>query len=180
MKIALVGFGALLLGGIAFSALLAARPVAIPTAARVAATPAALGPGDPKATYKKGQDVDIHWGSSWWAGSIVDVNGATYRAHYEGYGSGSDEWVTADRLRPRVAEDAAVAQIVDAAPEADAGDPNATYAIGDAVDIRWGSSWWKGRVKQKDGTRYRVGYDGYHSGWDEWVTAVRLRPQSAR
>lgn len=180
LKIAVVGFGVLLLGGMAFSALFAARPATAPAlTSPPAATPTALGPGDPKAIYKKGQEVDIHWGSSWWAGSVVDVNGATYRAHYEGYGSGSDEWVTADRLRTRVAEDAA-AQIVDAAPEADAGDPNATYAVGDAVDIRWGSAWWKGRVKQQDGKRYFVGYDGYHSGWDEWVTAVRLRPRSAR
>ena len=170
----------MLLGGIAFSALLGARSSAVPPTTQAAATPTTLGPGDPKAAYKKGQNVDIHWGSSWWPGSVIDVNGTTYRAHYEGYGSGSDEWVTADRLRPRLVEDASVKEIEDAAPEADAGDPNASYAVGDGVDIRWGSSWWKGSVKRKDGKRYFVGYDGYHSGWDEWVTAVRLRPRSER
>jgi hypothetical protein len=68
----------------------------------------------------------------------------------------------------------------DAAPEADAGDPNATYAAGDAVDIFWGSSWWPGSIKRKDGKRYRIGYQGYGESWDEWVTATRLRPRTAR
>jgi hypothetical protein len=176
----LLGFGVLLLGAIAFSAMLAARSSVAPQAATAAPVPTKLGDGDPNAVYTKGQEVDIQWGSSWWAGSIVEVKEKTYRAHYEGYGSGSDEWVTADRLRPRVTDARQVAEIADAAPEANAGDPNATYAVGDAVDIRWGSSWWKGRVKQKDGKRYFIGYDGYHSGWDEWVTAVRLRPRNAR
>jgi hypothetical protein len=128
--------------------------------------------------YARGQAVDIHWGSSWWPGSLIEVNGSTYRAHYDGYGSGSDEWVAADRLRPRAKDSGAKELVV--ALEADAGDPKATYAAGAVVDVLWGARWWPGNIKQKDGNRYRIGYDGYASSWDEWVTAERLRPRAGR
>jgi hypothetical protein len=162
------------------------------TDAPAAADPTTHGPGDPKAVYAKGQAVDIHWGSSWWPGSVLEIDGNKYRAHYEGYGSGSDEWLLADRLRPRAADDFQALFAADAAAEADAApktdaasatnaaDPNATYSAGDAVDILWNSSWWAGRIKKKDGKRYRIGYDGYGTQWDEWVTAERLRPRTKR
>lgn len=180
LTIAVVGVAVVLSAGIAFSVLRSvATPSATPTTA-VGTTATALGPGDPKAVYSKGQDIDIHWGSTWWPGSVIEVDGATYRAHYEGYGSGSDEWVTADRLRPRATGVADADERPDAAPEADAGDPNATYAVGDAVDIRWGSAWWPGSIKKTDGERYRIAYEGYSETWDEWVTATRLRPRTQR
>ena len=174
--IALAGVGLVVCASAAFILL---RSVPSATVESAAAEPTAHGPGDPKALYSKGQDVDIHWGSSWWPGSVIEVDGTKYRAHYEGYGTGSDEWVLADRLRPRVAEDAA-AESTDAATEPDAGDPNATYAVGDAVDIYWGSAWWPGSIKKKDGSRYRITYQGYAESWDEWVTAARLRPRTRR
>ena len=67
-----------------------------------------------------------------------------------------------------------------AASVTDPGDPNATYAVGDAVDIFWGSSWWPGSITMKDGKRYRITYEGWASTWDEWVTATRLRPRAKR
>jgi hypothetical protein len=144
------------------------------------------GTGDPKAVYKKNQAVDIQWGSSWWAGSVVEVDGDKYKAHYEGYGSGSDEWVRANRLRPRSTDDAGTSS-KDADPDArtypapavDGGDPNATYENGEKVEILWGSRWWAGTIKKKDGKRYRIGYDGWSSSSDEWVTATRLRKRGA-
>jgi hypothetical protein len=180
LKIGLVGFAVMTLGALAFSALVSERRApSESTRAGAISTLAAHGPGDPKAVYAKGQAVDIHWGSSWWPGTVVEVDGAKYRAHYEGYGSGSDEWVFADRLRPRSVADAPIAPR-DAAPEADGGDPNATYAVGEPVEIHWGSRWWPGSIKKTDGKRYRIAYDGYAESWDEWVTAERLRPRTRR
>ncbi len=132
--------------------------------------------------------MDIHWGSTWWPGSVIGVDGSKYRAHYEGYGSGSDEWLRADRLRPRTIENARAEKSTnDAGPDArtypapavDGGDPNATYESGEAVEILYGSTWWAGAIKKKDGSRYRIGYDGYSDSWDEWVTAKRLRKRGA-
>lgn len=47
-----------------------------------------------------GQRVTIAWGGRWWPGSVVAVHAdGTVRIHYDGYGDGSDEDVTRDRLR---------------------------------------------------------------------------------
>ena len=57
------------------------------------------------------------------------------------------------------------------------GDPTAVYAEGQSVDIYWGSSWWAGEIKRKNGNAtYRIGYTGWSSSSDEDVTAKRLRP----
>jgi hypothetical protein len=64
------------------------------------------------------------------------------------------------------------------APTSNPGDPNATYAEGQAVDIHWGSRWWPGQILKKDGKRYHIHYDGWSSSWDEWVEADRLKARA--
>lgn len=58
--------------------------------------------------WKAGDKAEIKWGSSWYKGEVVAVDGERYEVHYDGYGSNWDEWAGADRLRPRapVAESA--------------------------------------------------------------------------
>jgi hypothetical protein len=43
--------------------------------------------------------VQIQWGASWYAGTILDQRGAQYLVRYDGYSSAWDEWVGPDRLR---------------------------------------------------------------------------------
>ncbi|HVJ14931.1 MAG TPA: hypothetical protein VM686_05800 [Polyangiaceae bacterium] len=57
-------------------------------------------------------------------------------------------------------------------------EPQATYGVGQAVDIYWGSKWWPGRVLKLEGGHYRITYDGWSESWDEWVEPERLRPRS--
>jgi hypothetical protein len=45
--------------------------------------------------------VEVFWGSSWWPATIMRREGERVLIHYDGWSSGSDEWVTPDRLRPR-------------------------------------------------------------------------------
>lgn len=52
------------------------------------------------------------------------------------------------------------------------------WKAGDRLEIKWGSSWYKGEVIAVDGERYKVHYDGYGSNWDEWAGADRLRPRA--
>jgi hypothetical protein len=60
------------------------------------------------------------------------------------------------------------------------GDPSLSYTQAELVDIYWGSSWWPGRIKAVLGSgRYRIGYDGWSTSWDEDVTARRLRRRDA-
>lgn len=53
------------------------------------------------------------------------------------------------------------------------------WKAGDKLEIKWGSSWYKGEVVEVDGERYKVRYDGFSSKWDEWAGADRLRPRAA-
>ena len=55
----------------------------------------------------------------------------------------------------------------------------ANYAVGDKVDVKWNSSWWKGEVLSVEDGKYRVHYTGWSSSWDESVAADRLRPLSS-
>lgn len=75
------------------------RPRAV--APEGASRPTAPASGDPKAKYRAGQTVDIHWGSSWWPGRVVAVTGDRYRITYDGWSSAHDETVDATRLRAR-------------------------------------------------------------------------------
>jgi len=45
--------------------------------------------------------VEVFWGNRWWPATILRRDGARTFIHYDGWGSASDEWVTAERLRPR-------------------------------------------------------------------------------
>ena len=57
------------------------------------------------------------------------------------------------------------------------GDPTTVYGEGQSVDIYWGSRWWPGTIKRKNGNAtYRITYTGWSSSWDEDVSAQRLRP----
>jgi hypothetical protein len=185
----LIGLGVVLAAGIAFTAALAGRATTTTTATNEPSR--TKGPGDPKAVYTKGQAVDIHSGTRWYQGSIAEVDGKKYKAHYLGYADTADVWVRADRLRPLqiddTSTDATPNAATDAAPKAlpspvaatDGGDPKATYESGEAVDVLWGSLWYAGTIKKAESGRYFIGYDGYSSGWDEWVGPKRLRKRGA-
>src|SRR5690606_2295471 len=54
----------------------------------------------------------------------------------------------------------------------------ATYAAGEQVQVWWGSTWWDGRVKEVQGDRYLVGYDGYSAGSDELLDHRRLKKKA--
>ena len=45
--------------------------------------------------------VDVWWGNRWWPATILKREGERALIHYEGWGSASDEWVTAERMKPR-------------------------------------------------------------------------------
>ncbi|MEZ5670276.1 MAG: hypothetical protein R3F55_23180 [Alphaproteobacteria bacterium] len=109
----------------------------------------------------RGVAVSIEWNGGWYAGRVLDgprPDGSCY-VTYDGYDSSWDEWVSPDRLQA-------------------VGNVAAGLCVpGSAVGIEWNGSWYPGRVLEgpgPDGSCY-VGYDGYDSSWDEWVTPDRLR-----
>jgi hypothetical protein len=57
--------------------------------------------------------------------------------------------------------------------------PAPTFAVGDQVDVKWNSSWWKATILAVNGDKYHIHYTGWGSSWDEDVTADRVRAQTA-
>lgn len=49
-------------------------------------------------------------------------------------------------------------------------------AIGDRIEVQWGSSWWRCTLLQTKDGQYLIHYDGYQSTSDEWVPRTRIRP----
>lgn len=159
---------------VALVALVAGAVIVLRTASPTSSSAAAAddGPGDAGASYHAGESVDVYWGSSWWPGTIKQVDGAgRYRIGYDGWNTSWDEDVTPRRLRRRSA--ASPASPVAAAHGR--GDIQATYRAGELVDIHWGSRWWPGRILSVEGQQYRISYDGWSSSHDETVDATRLR-----
>src|SRR5690606_25074298 len=99
------------------------------------------GPGDAQASYQRGQPIDIWYGSTWYAGRVLEVRGTNYKVSYDGWSSSWDEWVDATRLRARSL--AAQGAASDAPPQASS---EASFRAGDAVSIEWKGTWYKGRV----------------------------------
>lgn len=99
--------------------------------------------------------VEVEWAGSWYPSTILAASRGQYLIHYEGWSSSFDEWVPEARLR-----------FADGVTDC-AGEPT-------AVQIAWGGQWYPGRLMKTDGGRYLVHYDGWSSGFDEWVGADRL------
>lgn len=47
------------------------------------------------------KEVEVFWGSRWWAAEIIRRDGSRALIHYDGWNSSFDEWVTPERMRPR-------------------------------------------------------------------------------
>src|SRR5690606_42148427 len=56
----------------------------------------------------------------------------------------------------------------------------ADFQVGDKVEVKWGSVWYRAEVKVVEGPgRWKIGYDGYGANWDEIVGPERIRPRGA-
>lgn len=91
--------------GVGLAIALAARSVSRSTSTagpqpRGGSVQAGAATGNPKASYTKGELVEIHWGSKWWEGSIVAVQGKdSYLISYDGWNASWNEVVGPERLR---------------------------------------------------------------------------------
>ena len=51
--------------------------------------------------YRLGDSVLALWKQSWYAATVIQMNGSKLKIHYDGYGNDWDEWVDGSRVRPR-------------------------------------------------------------------------------
>lgn len=49
--------------------------------------------------WRVGDPIEVEWGGTWWPATVLDLNGADVKIHYDGYGANWDEWVPPSRIR---------------------------------------------------------------------------------
>lgn len=122
------------------------------------------------ASWKAGDKIEIKWGSHWYAGEVLEVDGDRYKVHYDGYGANWDEWATLERLRDK--DDA---RSVSPAKEVTPVDAAVDWKAGDRVEAKSYGSWYPATVLEAGEGKWRVTFDGYASGSDAWVEADGIR-----
>ena len=98
--------------------------------------------------------VEVRSEGDWYKARVIDARGSQYLVHYYGYDDWDDEWVTAREIRNLQA------------PQ---------YAAGARVEVNWQGKWYPARVLKVERGVHLIHYIGYDAGWDEWVSANRIR-----
>jgi len=121
------------------------------------------------AEFAKGERVEVKSYGSWYKATIIDTRAGEWKVTYDGYSATWDEWVGLDKLR-RVGETQAAAVPKPSGPVV-AGQ----WKLGDRVEAKSYGAWYPATIIEAGDARWKVTYDGYSEGSDEWVTAEKLR-----
>jgi RNA binding activity-knot of a chromodomain/Agenet domain len=105
------------------------------------------------------REVEVEWHGGWYDAAVISRDGDQVLIHYAGYGPEWDEWVGPERIRWPQQSSVAIGQ----------------RRVGDAVSVKWGSTWWPAIVVATDSDRALIHYVGWDARWDEWVDASRIR-----
>jgi len=102
-----------------------------------------------------GQDLDVLYQGYWLPSDVLQTQGTRCFIRYKLYGEGSEEWVTADRIRiPDFSKD---------------------IPVGTKLKVEYSGEWYAATVLRSRGARYFITYDGWSSTWDEWVGEERIQ-----
>lgn len=113
-----------------------------------------IAPAERKINSLISRRVEVHSEGDWYKARVIDARGSQYLVHYYGYDDRDDEWVTARQIRnPQPPQ----------------------YAAGARVEVNWQGKWYPARVLTVDRGVHLIHYVGYDAGWDEWVSANRIR-----
>lgn len=122
---------------------------------------------DPAAAFTDGQKVEVREGDTWSAATVVKKEGRKYQIQYD---DGTEEWVTADRLRvPGKSADGK-----DAKPGDKPRKSVASYDIGASVQVKQGAWWRDAKIQNKSSNGwYLIDYEKRSDF--EWVEVWRIR-----
>ncbi len=121
------------------------------------------------ADFQKGDRVEAKSYSSWYPATIIDVRAGEWKVTYDGYSSGSDEWVGADKLRRK-------GEILAASVPKPTGPVVAgQWKTGDRIEALSYGSWYPSTIVESAADKWKVHYDGYTESSDEWVPTEKLR-----
>ncbi|AOS44725.1 Agenet domain protein [Lacunisphaera limnophila] len=123
-----------------------------------AAVPKPVGPAVP-GQWRAGDRVEGLSYGAWYPATVLEVGGGKWKVHYDGYGSSSDEWLPAEKLRPI---------------------RTASWKVGDRVEALSYGKWYGAKIIEAESARWKVTYDGYGSSSDEWLNIDRLRAPGAK
>lgn len=129
-----------------------------PGETRAADIPAPTAPAVP-GQWKAGDRAEGLSYGAWYPATILEAATDKWKVRYDGYGSGSDEWLPADKLRPL---------------------RTASWKVGDRVEALSYGKWYGAKIIAAESSRWKVSYDGYGSGSDEWVNMDRIRAPGAK
>ena len=105
---------------------------------------------------KVNEKVEIESSGVWYPGKLLKVNEDTneYYVSYDGWGEGSDEWVTIDRLKYKKA--------------------TGKYKIGDRIQVEYGMIPEAATVKEVGENKYLIVYDKTLFG-EKWVGEGQIK-----
>ncbi len=121
------------------------------------------------AEFAKGDRVEAKSYGAWYKATIIDTRANEWKVNYDGYSSGSDEWLGLDKLR-RPGETQAISF-----PKQNGPVVVGKWKLGDRVEALSYSSWYPATIIEVGDAKWKVNYDGYGEGSDEWVTTEKLR-----
>jgi hypothetical protein len=116
-----------------------------------------VGPAQQKINPQISRRVEVRSEGDWYKARVVDVRGGRYHVHYYGWEDSDDEWVTAAQIRNL---------------------KSVEYAVGTSVEVSWRGKWYPARILKVERGVHLIHYVGYDDGWDEWVSAKRIRPRA--
>lgn len=111
--------------------------------------------------------------NKWYKATVLEITGDKYKVRFDGSTASGERWLKRNEFRT-VAKAAPVVQ--PAKPETTTA---AGFTVGSAVEIFYGTSWYKGTVLEVKGDQYKVHYDGWSNTFDEWLRSNRLRVPEA-
>lgn len=106
------------------------------------------------AAWKVGDRVEAKSYGSWYPASVIEVRENEWKVRYDGYGSSSDEWLTADKVRAL---------------------RKGSWKVGDRVEALSYGKWYPSTIVEAEESRWKVKYDGYSDSSNEWVLLDRVR-----
>ena len=53
------------------------------------------------------------------------------------------------------------------------------HKMGDNVQVSWGGDWYPAKIIGIKDDQYKISYDGYDAGWDEWVGVARIKKRQS-
>ena len=102
------------------------------------------------AIAERGAKVQVLWRGTWYPAVVIESRESLWRIHYDNYGPEWDEWVDGGRIK-------------------------FTWNKGDNVQVSWKGTWYKARIIEVAGEKYKIQYAGYGAEWDEWVSVDRMK-----